>query len=52
MTGKTNKDSKVILNCLNSEIDLFVDDTDRVWNNNHEYIANCIRTEPGNGIGC
>mgnify|MGYP000973828414 CR=1 FL=1 len=52
MTGRTETDNKKILDYLDREIDLFIDDADRVFNNNQEYIANGVRTEQGNGIGC
>jgi alkyl sulfatase BDS1-like metallo-beta-lactamase superfamily hydrolase len=52
MTGLTDKDNKVLLDYINKEIDLFVDDADRVFNNNNEWIADCITTLPGDGIGC
>jgi len=52
MTGRTEADNKIILDYLNREIELFIDSTDRVFNNNQEYIADGLRTEPGNGIGC
>lgn len=52
MTGRTEADNKKILYYLDREIDLLIDSADRIFNNNKEYIADGIRTEPGNGIGC
>lgn len=51
MTDRTKKDNEEIFNYLDQEIDLFIDNTDRIFNNNNkEYIADGIRTEAGKGI--
>ncbi len=52
MTGKTDNDFNIINDYLNREIDLFIDEADRIFNNNRVYVADGIRTEQGNGIGC
>ncbi len=52
MTGATAEDIKVINEYLDRDIELTVDEYNRVFTESGIYIADCIETEEGNGIGC
>ena len=52
MTGRTVEDIAAINEALDNEIDMTVDEYDRVWTEGGIYIADAIYTELGDGIGC
>jgi predicted RNA-binding protein YlqC (UPF0109 family) len=52
MRGVTEKDNQVILKHNKKQIELFVDDFGRVFNEGGRYIADAKETEEGNGIYC
>ena len=52
MTGATPEDCAAIQKMIDAEVDMTIDAAGRVWNEGGPYIANCVDTEPGDGIGC
>jgi hypothetical protein len=52
MTGITEEDNQEILNALENDIELTVDEFNRIWNEGNVYIADCIEVEVGNGVLC
>lgn len=52
MTGITEADNKAILEAMEKEIEMFVDDCNRVWTSGDVYIADCREVEAGEGILC
>lgn len=49
--GYTDEDNKAILKHVDEEIDMFIDEYDRVWNEGGQYIADAYEVDPDDGIG-
>lgn len=52
MTGATAADTRIINLLLDDGMDLMVDEYNRVFTESGVYVADCVETEEGNGIGC
>lgn len=52
MLGITAADNKAIIEAISNEIDLTIDELDRVWNEAGIYIADAKKVEDGFGILC
>lgn len=50
--GITEQDNKVITEQWQQEIELFIDEFGRVYNEGGQYIADAKEVEEGFGIGC
>lgn len=50
--GYTEEDNKTILDYYYDDIEMYVDEYDRVLTANGAYIADAYEVEPGEGIGC
>lgn len=51
-TGITEQDNKAIMKHIEQEIDLFIDEYGRVFNEGGQYVADAKEEESGAGIGC
>lgn len=52
MIGATAEDSEIINEYLDRNVELTVDEYNRVFTESGIYVADCIETDEGNGIGC
>jgi hypothetical protein len=50
--GATEADNKAILKYYKKDIELLIDEQDRVWTEGGLYIADAVKTEDGDGIYC
>lgn len=50
--GVSETDNKAIKKALKKEIDLYVDEYNRVWTEGNIYIADVEEVDDGCGIGC
>ena len=52
MTGATAADTKIINQFLDDDMELMVDEYNRVFTESGVYVADCVETDAGDGIGC
>jgi len=52
MTGATAADTRIINLLLDDDMDLLVDEYNRVFTESGVYVADCVEVGEGNGIGC
>lgn len=50
--GKTSRDNSVIMKMQKDNIEMSIDEFERVYNEGCQYIADAEDVEPGEGIGC